>query len=70
LLIILSSFGLYILIPYPSILTYVGFLMDCYFLEKEIKGLFCGGDDAGVTRGLAQAGSGGVWVAKSIMERM
>jgi uncharacterized FAD-dependent dehydrogenase len=39
-------------------------------LETEIKGLFCGGDGAGVTRGLAQAGAAGVWVAQSVLERM
>lgn len=36
--------------------------------ETEIKGLFCGGDGAGITRGLAQAGAAGVWIARGIME--
>ncbi len=35
-------------------------------LESEIGGLFCGGDGAGVTRGLAQAGASGVWIARNI----
>ncbi|WP_442601389.1 NAD(P)/FAD-dependent oxidoreductase [Paenibacillus sp. KN14-4R] len=37
--------------------------------ETEIKGLFCGGDGAGITRGLAQAGAAGVWVARGIINR-
>ncbi|MBB3113563.1 hypothetical protein FHS18_005675 [Paenibacillus phyllosphaerae] len=36
-------------------------------LETEIKGLYCGGDGAGITRGLAQAGAAGVWIAQSIL---
>lgn len=39
-------------------------------LETEIEGLYCGGDGAGVTRGLAQAGATGVWVARSMMEKI
>ncbi|GAA0406627.1 NAD(P)/FAD-dependent oxidoreductase [Paenibacillus motobuensis] len=39
-------------------------------LETEISGLFCGGDGAGITRGLAQAGAAGVWIARSMMEKM
>ena len=35
-------------------------------LESEIEGLFCGGDGAGVTRGLAQAGAAGVHIARQI----
>ena len=35
-------------------------------LESEIKGLYCGGDGAGITRGLAQAGAAGVHIARSI----
>lgn len=38
--------------------------------ETEIKGLFCGGDGAGITRGLAQAGAAGVWVARNVLERI
>ncbi|MGG1515895.1 NAD(P)/FAD-dependent oxidoreductase [Paenibacillus oryzisoli] len=34
--------------------------------ETEIKGLYCGGDGAGITRGLAQAGAAGVWVARNV----
>ena len=37
--------------------------------ETEIKGLFVGGDGAGITRGLAQAGANGVWVATEILSR-
>ncbi|MCS7459589.1 NAD(P)/FAD-dependent oxidoreductase [Paenibacillus doosanensis] len=39
-------------------------------LESEIGGLYCGGDGAGVTRGLAQAGAAGIWIARSIVERV
>lgn len=38
-------------------------------LESEIAGLYCGGDGAGVTRGLAQAGAAGVHIARSIIAR-
>lgn len=38
-------------------------------LETEISGLFCGGDGAGITRGLAQAGAAGVWIARGMLER-
>ena len=34
--------------------------------ETKIKGLYVGGDGAGITRGLAQAGANGVWVARAI----
>jgi uncharacterized FAD-dependent dehydrogenase len=37
--------------------------------ETEIQGLFCGGDGAGITRGLAQAGAAGVWMARNIIKR-
>ena len=40
--------------------------VDQYF-ETAIKGLYVGGDGAGITRGLAQAGANGVWVARRIM---
>lgn len=36
-------------------------------LETEIRGLFCGGDGAGITRGLAQASASGVWAARNIL---
>ena len=39
-------------------------------LETEVKGLYCGGDGAGITRGLAQAGASGVWVARCILDKM
>lgn len=38
--------------------------------ETEIEGLYCGGDGAGITRGLAQAGAAGIWVARNMIERM
>lgn len=37
--------------------------------ETEIKGLYCGGDGAGITRGLAQAGAAGVWIARNIIKK-
>lgn len=36
-------------------------------LESEIIGLYCGGDGAGITRGLAQAGAAGIHIARSII---
>ena len=39
-------------------------------LETDIKGLYCGGDGAGVTRGLAQAGAAGVLMARAILARI
>ncbi|MFC5531116.1 NAD(P)/FAD-dependent oxidoreductase [Cohnella yongneupensis] len=38
-------------------------------LETEIAGLYCGGDGAGVTRGLAQAGAAGIWIARAIADK-
>jgi len=35
-------------------------------LQTGIKGLYCAGDGAGITRGLAQAGAAGVLVARAI----
>jgi len=35
-------------------------------LQSDIAGLYCAGDAAGITRGLAQAGAAGVHVARSI----
>lgn len=37
--------------------------------ETEISGLYAGGDGAGITRGLAQAGACGVWIARDIVEK-
>ena len=37
--------------------------------ETAIKNLYVGGDGAGITRGLAQAGANGVKVARSIKEK-
>jgi len=34
--------------------------------ETPIQGLYVGGDGAGITRGLAQAGASGVWIARDI----
>ncbi len=36
----------------------------------NIKGLYVGGDGAGLTRGLAQAGASGVYVARNIIESL
>ncbi len=41
------------------------------YLEIEnIKGLYVGGDGAGLTRGLAQAGASGVYVARNIIDAL
>lgn len=37
--------------------------------ETSIKNLYVGGDGAGITRGLAQAGANGVKIARSIIEK-
>lgn len=37
--------------------------------ETKIKNLYVGGDGAGITRGLAQAGASGVWVARDILKK-
>lgn len=37
--------------------------------ETEISGLYVGGDGAGITRGLAQAGACGVWIARDIVAK-
>lgn len=34
--------------------------------ETGIKGLYCGGDGAGITRGLAQAGAAGIWIGRAL----
>jgi len=39
---------------------------ECF--ETIIPGLYVGGDGAGMTRGLAQAGANGVWVARHISD--
>ena len=39
------------------------------FFETEIKGLYVGGDGAGVSRGLAQAGANGIWIARNIINQ-
>lgn len=41
---------------------------DSYF-ETPVRGLFVGGDGAGITRGLAQAGANGVWIARRIISK-
>lgn len=43
--------------------------VDQYF-EGEIKDLYFAGDGAGLTRGLAQAGANGVWVARAITNKI
>jgi len=37
------------------------------YFETQINGLYVGGDGAGITRGLAQAGANGVWIARNII---
>ena len=37
--------------------------------ETKINNLYVGGDGAGITRGLAQAGANGVWIARAIVEK-
>ncbi|MCK7486662.1 MAG: NAD(P)/FAD-dependent oxidoreductase [Bacillus subtilis] len=37
--------------------------------ESKINGLYFGGDGAGMTRGLAQAGANGVWIARDIARK-
>ena len=39
------------------------------FFESAIKGLYFGGDGAGITRGLAQAGANGIWIARNIISK-
>jgi uncharacterized FAD-dependent dehydrogenase len=40
------------------------------YLESPIKGLYFGGDGAGITRGLAQAGASGVWIARDMIRKL
>jgi hypothetical protein len=37
--------------------------------ETKISGLYVGGDGAGITRGLAQAGASGIWIARDIAKK-
>lgn len=37
--------------------------------ESPINGLYFGGDGAGITRGLAQAGATGIWIARDIVSK-
>lgn len=37
--------------------------------ESKIKGLYFGGDGAGITRGLAQANANGIWIARDIISK-
>ncbi|MBN2835169.1 MAG: FAD-dependent oxidoreductase, partial [Candidatus Delongbacteria bacterium] len=37
--------------------------------ESQIKGLYFGGDGAGITRGLAQASANGIWIARDIVDK-
>ncbi len=39
-------------------------------LESEIRGMYCGGDGAGVTRGLAQASAAGIMIARDIVNSL
>ena len=47
----------------------LGIDVDNNFETKGVKNLFVGGDGAGITRGLAQAGANGVAVARIIANR-
>ncbi len=38
--------------------------------ETKITGLYVAGDGAGMTRGLAQAGANGVWIARNIVKKL
>lgn len=38
--------------------------------ESKVNGLYFGGDGAGITRGLAQAGANGVWIARDIVSKI
>ena len=38
--------------------------------QTKIENLYVGGDGAGITRGLAQAGASGVWVARDIIDKI
>ena len=38
--------------------------------ETPVEGLYVGGDGAGITRGLAQAGANGVWIARDIAKKI
>lgn len=44
--------------------------IDNKFEVNEIANLYVGGDGAGLTRGLAQAGACGVYIARNIIEKM
>jgi len=37
--------------------------------ETSVSGLYVGGDGAGITRGLAQAGANGIWIARDIIDK-
>ena len=37
--------------------------------ETKVNGLYVAGDGAGITRGLAQAGANGVYVARNMIRR-
>lgn len=43
--------------------------VNIYF-ETNVNGLYVGGDGAGITRGLAQAGANGVWIARDIINNL
>ena len=44
--------------------------MTTEFETKAIKGLYLGGDGAGLTRGLAQAGACGVYIARNMLKEL
>ncbi len=40
------------------------------YFESKVSGLYFGGDGAGITRGLAQAGANGIWIARHIINHI
>lgn len=40
------------------------------YFETKLNRLYVGGDGAGITRGLAQAGANGVWIARNIINKI
>ena len=53
---------------HPGGTAAIGDVVDNNF-ETQIKNLYVGGDGAGITRGLAQAGACGVYIARNISEK-
>jgi len=43
--------------------------VNSHFEVEGMRNLYVGGDGAGITRGLAQAGANGVWIARQILNK-